>query len=106
MARRSRSKGSRSAGIFLFLLGLFVGAGVLYVFSKSSGRGTDGAAPPASTPAEPAGEAPRASRPARHRPAATVASDHVEPDTPAAAPVAETLPRRRPGRSMASAWRW
>jgi polysaccharide deacetylase 2 family uncharacterized protein YibQ len=92
MARRSRSKGSRSAGIFLFLLGLFVGAGILYLFSKPSDRGPDSAAAPASTPAEPAGEAPRSARPARHRPAATVASDHVEPETPAAAPVAETLP--------------
>jgi hypothetical protein len=94
MARRSRSKGSRSAGIFLFLLGLFVGAGILYLFSKPSGHGADSAesaAAPAPTASEPAGEAPRASRPPRHRPA-TVASDHVEPETPAATPVAETLP--------------
>jgi hypothetical protein len=92
MARRSRSKGSRSAGIFLFLLGLFVGAGILYLVLKPSGPGADSAVAPASAPAEPAGEASRSARPARHRPAATVASDHVEPDTPAAAPVAETLP--------------
>jgi polysaccharide deacetylase 2 family uncharacterized protein YibQ len=96
MARRSRSKGSRSAGIFLFLLGLFVGAGILYLFSKPSGHGADGAAAPASTLPEPAGESPRSARPARHRPAATVASDHVEPGTPASMsgtpPVAETLP--------------
>jgi polysaccharide deacetylase 2 family uncharacterized protein YibQ len=100
MARRSRSKGSRSAGIFLFLLGLFVGAGILYLFSKPSGHGADGAdgaAAPASTLPEPAGESPRSARPARHRPApAAIASDHVEPDTPAAVsgatPVAETLP--------------
>jgi polysaccharide deacetylase 2 family uncharacterized protein YibQ len=93
MARRSRSKGSRSAGIFLFLLGLFAGAGVLYLFMKSPGRVptvAESAEPAAAAPSEP----PRASAHAvRHRPTpAVLAADHVEPDTPAAAPVAETLP--------------
>jgi polysaccharide deacetylase 2 family uncharacterized protein YibQ len=96
MARRSRSKGSRSAGIFLFLLGLCVGAGILYLFTKPSGEPrTAAAVPPA--PAEESREAPRVSHPARHRPAAAVvASDHVEPETPSlpsgAKPVTETLP--------------
>src|ERR1700710_1407318 len=96
MARRSRSKGSRSAGVFLFLLGLFGGAGILYLFIKPSGGAprTSAEEPPAAVPKA---EAPRASHPARHRPApATAASDHVEPEMPAAmagaTPVAETLP--------------
>src|ERR1700733_1059684 len=93
MARRARSKGSRSAGIFLFLLGLFVGAGILYLFSKPSGGGTATAEPPAPPESEPARSAPRPAHPARHRPApAAVAPDHVEPETPAATPVSETLP--------------
>jgi polysaccharide deacetylase 2 family uncharacterized protein YibQ len=91
MARRSRPKGSRSAGIFLFLLGLFVGAGILYLFSKPSDHGPASAEPPKAASTE-IGGVPRSSRPARHRPAATVASDHVEPETPAAMPVSETLP--------------
>ncbi len=96
MARRARSKGSRSAGIFLFLLGLFAGAGILYLFMKPSGGPRTVEEPPTPAPAS-TREAPRASHPTRHRPApVTVASDHVEPETPAplggATPVAETLP--------------
>jgi hypothetical protein len=36
MARRARSQGSKAGGMFLFLLGLFVGAGILYLFMKPS----------------------------------------------------------------------
>jgi polysaccharide deacetylase 2 family uncharacterized protein YibQ len=91
MARRSRSKGSRSAGIWLFLLGLFAGAGLLYVFMKPSSREAE-LVPDSPAPAVPR-EASRPSHPARHKPApATVASDHVDPQTPAATPVSATLP--------------
>ncbi|HEX4497708.1 MAG TPA: divergent polysaccharide deacetylase family protein [Thermoanaerobaculia bacterium] len=98
MARRARSKGSRSAGIFLFLLGLFVGAGILYLFMKpSGGERVSAEPPPAAAPVEAVPhEGPRAARTPRHRPApAVLAADHVEPGTPATSgttPVVETLP--------------
>jgi polysaccharide deacetylase 2 family uncharacterized protein YibQ len=91
MARRARSKGSRSGGIWLFLLGLFAGAGLLYLFMKPSSRGAELVPdPPVPVASQ---EAPRPSHPARHKPApVAVASDHVDPETPAATPVSATLP--------------
>jgi polysaccharide deacetylase 2 family uncharacterized protein YibQ len=75
MARRSRSQGPKAGGIFLFLLGLFVGAGILYLFLKPSApRGLE---PPVTARSE----APRTPRRAGHR---KLPSDHVEPEPPAA----------------------
>jgi uncharacterized protein len=77
MARRPhRSRGSGSGGLWLFLLGLLVGAGVLYFYIQrpavhSSSPGEEGP----STPRHKAKEGERPFRP-RDR---TVASDHVEP---------------------------
>ncbi len=80
MARRSRSQGSKAGGIVLFLLGLFVGAGILYLFMKPAApRGPEAAAEP---PAPARREAPRRA-PRRELP-----SDHVEPEAPAALPAA------------------
>src|SRR4051795_11673713 len=45
MARRSRSGGSKAGGIVLFLLGLFVGAGILYLFLKPSAPRERGPSP-------------------------------------------------------------
>src|SRR4051794_30869361 len=83
MARRSRSGGSKAGGIVLFLLGLFVGAGILYFFLKPSAPRGEETEPPA--PAR--SEAP--SR-AQHRkpPSDRLPSDHVEPEAPAAVPAA------------------
>ena len=95
MAHRSRSRGSsrgsRSAGIWIFLLGLFAGAGILYLVT----RGTGPRAPEApETPAASApSESPRAARHAQRRKASSSSpSEHVEPETPAAVPVAATIP--------------
>ncbi len=66
----------------LFLLGLFVGAGILYLFMKPSApRGPEPAEPPAPARSEPS----RASRRAEPR---KLPSDHVEPEAPAAVPAA------------------
>lgn len=78
MARRSRSQGSKAGGIFLFLLGLFVGAGILYLFLKPS-------APRGPEPPAPRSAAPKAPRRAERR---KLPSDHVEPESPAAVPAA------------------
>jgi polysaccharide deacetylase 2 family uncharacterized protein YibQ len=75
MARRpSRSRGSRSGGPWLFLLGLLVGAGVLYFYLQR----------PVSRSPAPAGETPAAPRRAPSRQAERprprdLPSDHVEP---------------------------
>jgi uncharacterized protein len=83
MARRSRSQGSKAGGIFLFLLGLFAGAGILYLFLKPSApRGPAAAEPPASARSE----APRT--PGRAAGPRKLASDHVEPPATAVAPAA------------------
>jgi polysaccharide deacetylase 2 family uncharacterized protein YibQ len=66
----------------LFLLGLFVGAGILYLFMKPSvPRGPEPAEPPAPARSEPS----RASRRTEPR---KLPSDHVEPEAPAAVPAA------------------
>ena len=86
MARRARSQGSKAGGIVLFLLGLFVGAGILYLLMKPSApRGTE-----TELPAPARSEAPKAPRTAPHRklPSDRLPSDHVEPETPAAVPAA------------------
>lgn len=78
--RRSRSGGSKAGGIVLFLLGLFVGAGALYLFTKpSSPRVPEASEPPA--PARSAAP-PRA---ARHTERRDPPSEHVEPEAPATA---------------------
>jgi polysaccharide deacetylase 2 family uncharacterized protein YibQ len=81
----------------LFLLGLFVGAGLLYLFMKPSGGERQSAEPPPAAATAPVEAPPRATRTTRHRPApAVLAADHVEPGTPATSsgttPVVETLP--------------
>ncbi|RPH56644.1 divergent polysaccharide deacetylase family protein [bacterium] len=88
--RRSRSRGPRLGGAGLFLLGLLAGAGVLYLLLSRPAR-------PPETPGE-EGAAPAPTRAAAQEtrpPARPVASDHVEPVDPTAAPVrvaAETGP--------------
>ena len=77
--RRPGSRGSRSGGGWLFLLGLLVGAGVLYLFLK-------GAPPPPNAGGRPATrEPPRRERSTPHR---SVSSDHVEPTPVATVPAA------------------
>ncbi|HEY2293585.1 MAG TPA: divergent polysaccharide deacetylase family protein [Thermoanaerobaculia bacterium] len=85
MARRSRSGGSKAGGIVLFLLGLFIGAGILYFLKPSAPRGAE-TEPPASARSE----LPKAQRRAPHRnlPSDRLPSDHVEPEAPAAVPAA------------------
>jgi uncharacterized protein len=74
MARRpSRSRSSRSGGPWLFLLGLLVGAGALYLYLH--GSAPKSSSPSAETPASPK---PTPSRPAHPHPR-IVPSDHVEP---------------------------
>jgi polysaccharide deacetylase 2 family uncharacterized protein YibQ len=87
--RRSRPRpggSSRSGGVWLFLLGLLVGAGVLYLFLGKS-------APPEVKPGrEETAPAPRRT-PRREEPPARsrkISSDHVEPA--ASAPVTTTEP--------------
>jgi polysaccharide deacetylase 2 family uncharacterized protein YibQ len=75
MARRSRSQGSKAGGIVLFLLGLFVGAGILYFLKPSAPRGPGATEPPASARSE----SPSGPRRAEHR---KLPSDHVEPEAP------------------------
>ena len=75
MARRRSRGGSKLGGIFLFLLGLLAGAGILYFFLKPS-------APPspivaADAAVVPAVQKTHEERPAQHRKAA---SDHIEPE--------------------------
>jgi polysaccharide deacetylase 2 family uncharacterized protein YibQ len=91
MAHRSRSRGSsrgsRSAGIWIFLLGLFAGAGILYLLTRGAGPRSP---EPGETAAPVASEAPAPSR-ARHRkPSSSTPSEHVEPEAPLATPAATT----------------
>src|SRR5215218_1110085 len=95
MARRSRSRGSsrgsRSAGIWIFLLGLFAGAGILYLVTRGSGPGI--AEKPETPEASAPSESPRAARHAQsRRESSSSPSEHVEPEAPAAVPVAATTP--------------
>lgn len=73
--RRPRSRGS---SLWLFLLGLLVGAGALYLFLKGSPPRPEREATPAPR------ETGRKERPARRR--APAATDHVEPEPHATAP--------------------
>ena len=93
MARRTRprgsSRGSRSAGIWIFLLGLFAGAGILYLVTRGAAPPERPEAPVASAPSE----TPRVARNDRRRKdSSSVPSEHIEPETPAAVPVAATIP--------------
>lgn len=84
MARRSRSRGS---SCLLFLLGLLVGAGALFLYLNRSDR---------TSPSEPqgqAGEVRRAEKPARHR---AVPSDHVEPESATSKPATPIPPASGP----------
>src|SRR5436305_786129 len=75
MARRpSRSRGSRSGGPWLFLLGLLVGAGALYFYLQ---RPAPQSPSPIETPAAPRRQTMK--NPERPRPRDAVPSDHVEP---------------------------
>ena len=92
MAHRSRSRGSsrgsRSAGIWIFLLGLLAGAGILYLFTRGAGPRSP---EPREAAAPVAGEAPAPPRHAqRRKPSSAAASEHLEPETPAATPAATT----------------
>jgi uncharacterized protein len=84
MARRSRSRGS---SCLLFLLGLLVGAGVLYLFLNRDR--------PASPPAlqTPKREVRRTEKTARHR---GLPSDHVEPESATAKPATPVPPPAGP----------
>ncbi|MEO6194904.1 MAG: divergent polysaccharide deacetylase family protein [Thermoanaerobaculia bacterium] len=93
MAHRSRSRGSsrgsRSAGIWIFLLGLFAGAGILYLVTRGATPPERPEAPAASA----SSESPRAARHAqRRKESSSSPSEHVEPEAPAAVPVAATIP--------------
>src|SRR4051794_38067270 len=92
MAHRSRSRGSsrgsRSAGIWIFLLGLFAGAGILFLVTRGFGPAGKPEAPAASL----SSESPRAARHDRRPKKASAASEHVEPEAPTAVPVAATIP--------------
>lgn len=95
MAHRSRSRGSsrgsRSAGIWIFLLGLFAGAGILYLVTRGSTPGTPER--PEAPAASASSESPRAARHAqRRKESSSSPSEHVEPEAPAAVPVAATIP--------------
>ncbi len=104
MARRGRSQGSKAGGGFLFLLGLCVGAGILYLFMKPSVPfGTETAGPSRASTREP--QEPR--RTPRHKPEGRAPSDHVEPEAPSGtiAPAAtETVIRPEPLTAPASPW--
>jgi hypothetical protein len=85
--RRSRSTGSRRGGVGLFLLGLLVGAGVLYLVfrDRPPGPGDPGTATEESAPSS-AGEERESPSSTAERPSPPP-SDHVEPEDPTAAPV-------------------
>jgi uncharacterized protein len=86
MARRSRSQGSKAGGIVLFLLGLFVGAGILYLFMKPAApyrAETEVPEPPAPARSR-AARAPRQAEP-RKVASERLPSDHVEPEAPTTA---------------------
>jgi polysaccharide deacetylase 2 family uncharacterized protein YibQ len=95
---RRRSRGSRFGGIVLFLLGLLVGAGALFLFRQPP-------APPAapeaaSRPAAPAPARSRPERPARRRPevpSPVAATDHVEPEGQPPVVVSNPQPAPAPG---------
>ena len=73
--RRSRSRGSRSGGVLLFLLGLLVGAGVLYLLRQGPSRPAEPTREEAPAPSPPKKTEHR-EKPVHHR---TAPSDHVEP---------------------------
>ncbi|MEA2602980.1 MAG: uncharacterized protein QOF89_3972 [Acidobacteriota bacterium] len=78
MARRpSRSRGSRSGGPWLFLLGLLVGAGVLFLYLHRSSPLSSLSAGSEEAPASPRRTPSRETK--RPSPRDIVASDHVEP---------------------------
>ncbi|HEY4565344.1 MAG TPA: hypothetical protein VIJ36_20365, partial [Thermoanaerobaculia bacterium] len=87
MARRSRSGGSKAGGIVLFLLGLFVGAGILYFLKPSAPRGGE-TEPPAPARRQAPSRAEHRKPPADRLPSDRLPSDHVEPEAPAAVPAA------------------
>lgn len=75
--RRSRSRGSsRSGGILLFLLGLLVGAGVLYLLRQGPSRPVEPAREETPSPSTSPKRAEARRKPAPREPAP---SDHVEP---------------------------
>lgn len=76
-----RSRGSRSGGALLFLLGLLAGAGVLYFFVRTPSAPP----PPAAAEVSPPITATAASQ--QEPPPPSVPSDHVEPEDPTAEPV-------------------
>lgn len=82
--RRPRSRGS---SCLLFVLGLLVGAGILYLFMNRDRP----ASPPA--PGTPAREARRTEKPARHR---GLPSDHVEPESATSKPATPIPPPAGP----------
>ncbi|MFL6196162.1 MAG: divergent polysaccharide deacetylase family protein [Thermoanaerobaculia bacterium] len=88
--RRSHSRGSRSGGVLLFVVGLLLGAGVLYLFLSHSRPQPAPPGPEARTgPAK--RESPVKITPSKRRPA----SDHVEPEVQMAATV--TVPEAPAG---------
>jgi polysaccharide deacetylase 2 family uncharacterized protein YibQ len=90
--RRSRSRGSRSGGALLFVVGLLVGAAVLYLFL---GRSRPEPAPP-----EPEAKAVPARREAssavKPHPTRRPAADHFEPEVQPAATVTTPEPPSGP----------
>ena len=93
MVRRSRPRRPRSGGIWLFLLGLLVGAGVLYLFTRPRLRSPEPPREDAGTPARPPRERPRGvprSASARLGPRRAYARDAGEGAT--------TVPSGRPAR--------
>lgn len=91
--RRLRPRGSRSGAGCLFLLGLLVGAGTLYLYLKGSSPG--GSHP--GRAAGPARETERTEGPARRR---SAASDHVEPESSSVVPAAAIPPAAGPVRGI------
>ena len=83
MARRSRSQRSKAGGIFLFLLGLFVGAGALYLFLKPSAPRGPETEPPAPARREAPRRAPHRKGPSDHVEPAAAVPAATETDTPA-----------------------
>jgi uncharacterized protein len=80
MVRRSRSRGS---SCLLFVLGLLVGAGALYLFLNRSDR---------TSPSAPQGRAGEVRRTEKSAPRPKVPSDHVEPESSTAKPATAIPP--------------